>query len=408
MRAHRLVLILPLLLATATSVPSSPMPPCAPDDGGLALPEGFCAVVVGSDLGRVRHLAVAPNGDVLAALSGPAGGVLVLRDTNGDGQADIRRRVAAPGGSGIALAGNVLYFAPNDRVLRWNWPAGTLAPAGEPEVVVQGLPAGGHGATGIAVVGSRLFASVGSRTNSCQREDREARSPGIDPCPELPTRAGVWRFDAKGTGQSQSDGVHFATGLRNPMALAIQPGTGNLFAMVHGRDQLGQDWGYSDQDNAEKPAEEFVALHDGSNLGWPYCYYDPEVRRKVLAPEYGGDGREVGRCADMQDPLIGFPAHWAPNALVFYDADAFPAKYHGGAFIAFHGSWNRAPLPQAGYRVVFVPFQDGRPAGRYETFAMGAKGPTAIRPSGLAVGPDGSLYIAADASGTIWRVMPRH
>jgi glucose/arabinose dehydrogenase len=372
------------------------------------LPEGFCAVVVGTDLGRVRHLAVAPNGDVLAALSGNTGGILVLRDTSGDGRADVHHRVAAPPGSGIALDGTRLFYAPNDRVLRWEWPAGTLEPAGEPAVVVRDLPSGGHGATGIAVEGGRLFASVGSRTNSCQREDREARSPGIDPCPELPTRAGVWRFDAGGAGQTQSDGAHFATGLRNPMALAIQPGTGDLFAMVHGRDQLGQNWGFSDEDNAEKPAEEFVALHEGSDAGWPYCYYDPDLQKKVLAPEYGGDGREVGRCGQAQDPLIGFPAHWAPNALVFYDAEAFPARYRGGAFIAFHGSWNRAPLPQAGYRVVFVPFKDGKPSGRYETFAMGVEGPTAIRPSGLAVGPDGSLYVGADASGTIWRIMPRH
>jgi glucose/arabinose dehydrogenase len=105
-------------------------------------------------------------------------------------------------------------------------------------------------------------------------------------------------------------------------------------------------------------------------------------------------------------PAIAFPGHYAPLAVAFYSGDAFGARYAGGAFIAFHGSWNRAPLPQAGYRVVFVPFVNGRPQGSYETFATSAKGPTGLRAAGLAVAPDGALFISDDRSGQVWRVTP--
>ena len=190
------------------------------------------------------------------------------------------------------------------------------------------------------------------------------------------------------------------------MALAVEPGTGKLYAAPHGRDQLAQNWGFTDQQGAELPAEEFMQVEAGDDFGWPYCYYDWQQKLLVLAPEYGGNGKAVGRCSSRKDPLIGFPGHWAPMAIVFYSATQFPAKYRGGAFVAFHGSWNRAPLPQAGYRVDFVPFgAPGKPTGEFETFATSGKGPTSLRPAGLAVGPDGSLYIADQSSGTIWRVM---
>lgn len=393
-------------LAGLRSAP--PAPPCAPDNGGLTLPDGFCATLFAADLGPVRHLTVAPNGDVFAARSArDRAGVVSLRDTNHDGRADLMREFAPGGGSGIAIADGALYYALSDRILRYRLPAGALEPGGEPEVIVQGLPTGGHGAKGIAVRGRTLYSSVGSRTNSCQQADRQNRSPGKDPCPELETRAGIWRFAADRTGQSQQDGHRVATGLRNPMGIAIQPGTGEVYAAVNGRDQLGENWGFTAQDNAEKPAEEFVHAEEGADFGWPYCYYDPALKRKVLAPEYGGNGTDVGRCSTAADPAVAFPAHWAPLAVAFYNGTLFPARYRGGAFIAFHGSWNRAPLPQQGYRVAFVPFENGRPTGRWSDFATPAGDPTSIRPSGLAVGPDGALYLGADANGKIWRIVPR-
>ena len=127
--------------------------------------------------------------------------------------------------------------------------------------------------------------------------------------------------------------------------------------------------------------------------------------RKVLAPEYGGDGKTVGRCATAKAPAIAFPGHWAPMALQFYPGDEFGAAYAGGLFLTFHGSWNRAPLPQEGYRVVFAPFADGKPVGTYQTFAT-RKGER-FRPVGLAVGKDGALFLSDDDNNTIWRIVKR-
>ncbi len=182
-------------------------------------------------------------------------------------------------------------------------------------------------------------------------------------------------------------------------------------------DQLHQLWPdlYSVEQGASLPAEEFLLVNRGDDFGWPYCYYDPFRNKKVLAPEYGGNGEKIGRCDKYQDPILAFPAHWAPNDLLFYTGGQFPQRYRGGAFIAFHGSWNRAPLPQQGYKVVFVPFAGKMPSDKWEDFATGFAGAEKIstpaearyRPMGLAQGPDGSLYIADSEKGKIWRVIYR-
>ncbi|MEP6572260.1 MAG: PQQ-dependent sugar dehydrogenase, partial [Gemmatimonadota bacterium] len=353
-----------------------------------------------------RHLVVTPNGDVFAAVSGGGGGVLALRDTDGDGRADVQKHFGPGSGTGIAYGDHYLYFATDNRIVRWRMEDGDLMPRGPMETVARDLPDGGDHSAKTLVLGpgNVLYVDFGSATNSCQASNRSRRSPGHDPCTELDSRAGIWRFAADRKDQRPADGVRFATGLRNAMALAVRPGTSELFAATHGRDQLSENWGFTDAQNAELPAEEFVRATEGANFGWPYCYYDQQVGVKVLAPEYGGDGKKTGRCATTASPLIGFPGHWAPLALTFYDGKQFPAEYRGGAFLAFHGSWNRAPLPQAGYRVVFIPFEGDKPTGKYTTFATSAAGPTGLRASGLAVGPDGSLYLAADGNGTIWRI----
>jgi len=403
-----LTLVIPLLLAPQAPPPAPGAPPatCGRNQG-LTLPEGFCAVVVGEQLGRVRQIAVAPNGDVFAALGSNPGGVLVLRDADGDGRAEIRRQFHDEGGTGIALHRGYLWFSPSGEVLRWRWTPGALESAGPPEQVVGHLPDGGHSAKSFAFLGGdTLIVNFGSRSNSCQVSDRAYHSPGQDPCRELDERAGLWRFSTDKLRQRPADGARYATGLRNTMALAVDPATGRLFAAPHGRDQLAQNWGFSDAQGAELPAEEFMQVNGGDDFGWPYCYFDQQAGKKVLAPEYGGDGREIGRCAGKKNPLIGFPGHWAPMAIAFAGGTQFPEHYRRGAFIAFHGSWNRAPLPQAGYRVVFAPFgANGMPTGQYETFATGSEGPTSLRASGLALGPDGSLYIANESTGTIYRVM---
>jgi glucose/arabinose dehydrogenase len=400
--------------ATPARVAARP-PRCDPGNGGITLPTGFCATVfadVASSEGRPRHIAVAPNGDVYVALEGRngGGGVLALRDADHDGKADQQQRFGPRGGTGITIAGGFLYFAPSDAVLRWRLAPGQLVPAGEPQVIVRALPTGGHSAKTVAVDGrGALFVNLGSRTNACQEADRQAGSPGHDPCTELETRAGIWRFDANRPDQLQSDGRRWATGIRNAVGITIGPG-GRLFAMQHGRDQLYDNWPalYSVEKSAENPGEELLAVNEGDDFGWPYCFYDTDLHRLVLAPEYGGHGGEVGRCPAKKTPLTAFPGHWAPESLVFYTATQFPARFRGGAFVAFHGSWNRAPLPQAGFRVVFVSAPGGRPGAAYQTFADGFNtAQPAHRPMGLAVAPDGALFITDDAAGRIWRVVWR-
>lgn len=400
---------------------------CAPDNGGLTLPEGFCAVVVTDDVApgeqRARHLAIAPNGVLYVAVQDargaetPAerGGIVALRDTDGDGRADEEARFGTEGGTGLEIRDGNLYFATNSAVLRYRLGDG-LEPASGPDTLVSGLPDDySHTAKSIALgQDGALYVNIGSPTNACQPlgQDRTPGVAGEDPCRQLDDRAGVWRFDANRTGQTQPQGERWATGIRNAVALAHNPGDNNLYSVQHGRDQLDQWPGFTPQDNSERPAEEFQRLTRGADFGWPYCFYDTRSNRRVLAPEYGGDGQEVGRCADKETPLVAFPGHWAPNDLLFYTGEQFPQRYRGGAFIAFHGSWNRAPV-QAGYRVAYLPFEGGEPAQQWETFADGFAGPqpppspaeAEHRPMGLAQAPDGSLYIADSQGGTIWKVM---
>ncbi len=410
-----------LLACQPASIPAA-QSGCDPDNGGITLPAGFCAVVVVDSVGSARHIEIAENGDVLLALTnsrGPErsvipGGVAILRDLDGDGRADETHRFGENGGNEVLLAGEYLFFATDDAVLRYPFPEGSVAPSGPPDTIVSGLPAeSNHRAKSLALgPDDALYVNIGSPSNACQDQPRGVGSPGVDPCPQLETRAGIWRFDAERSGQRQEDGSRFATGLRNTVALRVHP-SGALFGVVHGRDQLSALWSefYTDQESAEKPAEEFVRIEEGDDFGWPYCYFDPDTDTKVLSPEYGGDGRVTGRCAGMKDPLMDFPAHWAPNDLEFYSGSHFPEEYRGGAFIAFHGSWNRSPEPQGGYNVVFAPFQGGSPTGAWEIFADGFAGlevsPRGAhhRPVGVAMGPDGSLYIADSRMGKVWKVI---
>jgi glucose/arabinose dehydrogenase len=384
-------------------------PACAPDNGGLTLPQGFCATRIADDVGAVRHLAVSPAGDLYAAVSGRllSDGVVAFRDRDGDGLPDERATFGPSGGNDVVVHAGHLFLTLKDRVIRWPLTPGKLEPGGRPETIVSDLPDdGNHTEKTLAFPGGdAMLVKIGSATNSCQQSDRHSRSPGKDPCKELERRAGIWRFDAARAGQTFADGHRWATGLRNAEALTVQPGTGLVWAAVHGRDQLGDNWGFSDEANANNPAEELVQVNEGDDFGWPYCYYSNDAKRKVLAPEYGGDGRKVGRCDKAKDPAIAFPGHWAPMSLAFYTGTQLGPTYEGGLFIAFHGSWNRAPLPQAGFRVVFAPFKDGKPTGDYDTFASMKN--ERFRPVGLAVGKDGALYVSADDNHAIWRIVKR-
>jgi glucose/arabinose dehydrogenase/mono/diheme cytochrome c family protein len=403
---------------------------CAADNGGITLPPGFCATVFADNVGHARHLVVAANGVVYVnTWSGryygndkpPSGGFLVaLQDTKGDGRANVKTRFGTgaesgnAGGTGIALYNGALYAETNDRIVRYALPSGTIAPAAAPEVILSGMPLTGDHPMHPFQIDAQggLYVDLGSATNSCQVQNRTLNSRGITPCTELETRAGIWRYDANRTGQTFSPAERFVTGLRNGEGIVFDS-SGRIFATQHGRDQLSQNWPrlYTTAQGVNEPAEELVQLEQGADYGWPYCYYSLAQQKLVLAPEYGGDsGKAIGQCAQKRAPIAAFPGHWAPNDLTLYEGQQFPTAYRGGVFIAFHGSWNRAPFPQDGYSVVFQPLANGKPSGRYVKFADGFAGAikdpgqAAHRPSGLAAGPDGALFISDDQHGRIWRV----
>ena len=423
--------LLPIIAAIAVAGACESEEPSAPNvptevpndpacDQTITVPDGFCAHVYHPGVGAARQLAVAANGDVFVALrnrGNQRGGVVALRDSDGDGRADQTESWGQNGGSGIALGENTLYFATDNAVLRYAVSSGSLTPSGTPETIVDGLPSDrNHASKSIALhPDGTIFVGIGSPSNACQATPRTPGVPGRNPCGERDARAGIWRFSSDRLGQTQADGERFAAGVRNAAAIAVYPVTGELYAVIHGRDQLRQLWPafFTESDGSEKPSEEFALIRQGSDFGWPYCFHDPSVDKKVLAPEYGGDGVEVGRCADVEMPAIGLPAHWAPNAMAFATGDAFPAPYRNGAFVAFHGSWNRSP-PQGGYNIVWIPFEGDAPTGDWSVFADGFAGgqinssnQADHRPTGVAAGPDGSVYVSDSLGGKIWKIVTR-
>src|SRR5580704_14268701 len=365
---------------------------CPEDDSGLKLPAGFCATIFADGIGHARHLAVAPNGVVYVnTWSGRyygndtphAGGFLVaLQDTTGRGKADVSRRFGetvqsgGAGGTGIGLYKGALFAEINDKIVRYTLPAESIVPQGSPVTIVSGLPlSGDHPMHPFAIdTDGSMYVDVASATNACQSKNRIPKSPGIDPCTELVTRGGIWRYDANKTNQKFSPAERFATGIRNAEGLAIDTTGHHLFVTQHGRDQLHANWPdlYKPEEEATQPAEELLLLTRGGDYGWPECYYDAIQRKLVLAPEYGGDGgKKVGPCESKIAPVAAFPAHWAPNAMTLYDKQQFPAHYRHGVFIAFHGSWDRAPYPQGGYNVVFQALAGDHASGACEVFADG-------------------------------------
>ncbi len=386
-------------------------------DVAITLPAGFTAETVVQTLGSNRHLAVNSNGDVYVKLSKlkDGKGIFVLRKKGG--AFEVINSFGNYTGTGIAIKNGYLYASSDDEVFRYKFNANNeIADGNNPEKIVTGLLSKGqHASKSIALDNTgNIYVNIGAPSNACQVKDRSSGSPGQDPCPILANAGGIWQFKVNKLNQSYAEGVRYATGLRNVVGLDWNTKEDHLFVMQHGRDQLSQFFPdmYSNEENAELPAEEFFMLKKGSDCGWPYCYYDGVQKKKLLGPEFGGDGKKQDRCAGKEQPIMSFPAHWGPNAVVFYTGKMFPEKYKNGAFIAFHGSWNRTPQKQAGYNVVFVPFKNGKPSGNYEIFANGFTGKESIngpgqakyRPCGLAQGPDGALYISDSREGRIWKI----
>lgn len=402
-------LILGAAMPISTSAPSA--------EGDITVPAGFKVSTVVESLGKNRHIVVNSNGDIYVKLEKlkDGKGIIVLRNKNG--KYEVIKSFCSYPGTGIAIKNGYLYATSDNEVFRYKFNAANeIANGDAPEKIVTGLiSANQHASKSIILDNAgNIYVTIGAPSNACQVKDRTAGSPGQDPCPILEKAGGIWQFKANKLNQSYPEGVRYATGIRNCVGLDWNSQQNQLYAMQHGRDQLAGLFPseYTSEESAELPSEEFLQVKKNSDFGWPYCYYDHLQKKKVLGPEYGGDGKKQDRCASKDQPIMGFPGHWAPNDLLFYTGNMFPAKYKNGAFIAFHGSWNRTPLKQAGYFVVFVPFKNGKPSGNYEVFANGFTGKESImgagqakyRPCGLAEGPDGSLYISDDNVGKIWKI----
>lgn len=388
-------------------------------DAGIVVPKGFTASIYADNLGKGRHLASRANGDIYLRLQYPEreGSIVAMRDTNSDGIVDQQITFEeSGGGTGIKVHKGYLYFSTDTEVYRRKFKGDELIPSGERELLLTLPNQNQHAAKPLAFdERGNMYVTIGAPSNACQDPSRTAGVPGQDPCPLLETSGGIWRFSDAQANQTFEDGFRYATGIRHAVGITWNKKHKKLYAMQHGRDQLHSFWPdlYTEKQSSELPAEEFLRVDSASNFGWPYCYYDWQKYTRILNPEYGGDGDSIGRCASADIPLMGFPGHWAPNAITFYQGDQFPVNYKGGAFIAFHGSWNRAPFPQQGYKVVFVPFSGMEPITGYQSFATEFAGnndepdsPAAAeyRPCGLTVGADGSLYVSDSQKGRVWRI----
>jgi len=407
--------------------------PADTDNDRLFLPGGFQALVVVDSLkGQARHIAVNKNGDIYVKarnhnLNGGYGNI-ALRDTNGDGRVDIITPFGKYDGHTYGTAMRVhdgyLYFSSELMVYRMKLKRGQLVPDSKIDtVVIDNPPYHEHQTKPIAFDNKgHIYVGWGAGSNAGQEKNRIPGSPGIgDPGsldkgnPWLKDHGGIWMFDADKTNQHQSDGMRYATGLRSLVAMDWDPKSKSLYTVSHGRDDFRMLWPdiYSPWQSAMQPAEEFFKVNEGFDGGWPYYYYDQVKGKKLLNPEFGGDQVKQGDGAKLTQPITSFPAHFAPNDLLFYRGKQFPAHYKNGAFVAFHGSTDRAPYPQAGYIIVFVPFKDGKPSGPWEVFADGfarvdpilSVSDAVYRPMGLAEGPDGSLYVSDTEKGKIWRIM---
>ena len=398
-------------------------PALAAETDGLILPNGFHASVVAEALGPVRHLAVRPNGDIYISTpvdrQNKGAGIIALHldATHKADQVEHFGEVA--GGTGIRFYKGALYAASGTAIYRFTFKDnGALLPGNDPEIIVDGMPAAHPGFAranvALAFDGSgHLFVALEASANLCTDPNAPQGAPavGLKPCPDLGTRAGVWRFDANKIGQKfPADGEQLATGIRDISSLDWSAADGHLYGIMHGRDTTHRMFpnqvSAEDDDNI---ADEMHRITKGTDFGWPYTYYDGARKIRLIAPEYGGDGKTTAPAGVYSAPVVTFQSpRAAPVDLVFYTGNKFPAEYRGGAFIVLHGTRSKN-----GYDVVFVPFNREGKSGDPKVFADGfggfdksgaTPGPAKYRPIGAAVGADGALYVADSQKGRVWRI----
>lgn len=377
----------------------------------LKAPDGFSVAEIGKDLGAVRHLTVAKNGDIYANRSVLKDGkaIILLKDSNNDGTIDEQQQFAELPGTGILANDDYLYASSNSAVFRYQLNENhEIVDTNSPEKLVDGLiDMGMDNAKPFTIDNNEnLYVTIGSWNDACRVDDS-----GMMPCTLLDSAGGIWKFKANKLNQTFADGSRYATGLKNAVGINWNAKTNSLFATDHGRGGLHNFYPdlFTQKQDGELPAETLYELKEGDDAGWPKTYYDHFKNSRMLAPEYGGDGEQIAE-ENFIKPIAAFPAHLAPNDLLFYTGDMFPEKYKNGAFIAFH---NQSSELKKGFFVAFVPFKDGKPSGDWEIFldnfagfdlANPSEGILKHRPCGLAQGPDGALYVCDDFGGSIFKV----
>ncbi|HEY9000911.1 MAG TPA: PQQ-dependent sugar dehydrogenase [Mucilaginibacter sp.] len=408
----RKVVLAAACLSLAFTVVSGCHKSKAPAKANLKLPDGFSATIIADSLGPVRHLAVNSQGDIYVKLNAlkDGKGIVFLTDTDHDGVMEQKSAFAGYPGTGIRIKNGYLYSSSNSAVYRYKLnDKEEIADTSKGEMIVKGLvDRKRDNSKSIALDDQgNLYVAVGSYNESCRKE---GSGEGIPGCPLLDSVGGIWQFKADKSNQTYSDGVHYAKGLKNVVGIDWNGSTNSLFAAQHGRGSFDDKFPqyYTPQQSAELPAETMYELRKGDDAGWPFIYYDPFKKKKILSPEYGGDGKKTVEDKYL-NPVVAFPAHLGPNDLLFYTGNQFPEKYKNGAFIVFH---NQSSQLKKGFFVAFVPFKNGKPSGDWEIFADNfsgvdlnkPSGPIKYRPMGIAQGPDGSLYVADDLKGTIFRI----
>lgn len=373
---------------------------------GLKLPQGFSATVIAEGLAGARHIAANKQGGLYVKLSKlkDGKGIVYLKDTNGDGKFEEQAAFGDYPGTGIYIRNDYLYASSNDDVYRYKLnSAGEVINPNEPEKIIVGLVNRNRDNSKSITVdnNNNIYVNVGSYLNACLVDANSKQAP--NPCTLLDSIGGIWQFKTNKQNQQYKDAVHYGIGFKNVVGLDWNTNTNSLFLMQHGRDQLHDLFPehYTAEQSGLIPAETMYEVAKGADGGWPYVYYDQFQQKKVLSPEYGGDGKKTAGEKAI-DPIVAFPAHLAPNGMLFYTSNKFPQKYKNGAFVAFHG---KSPELQKGYFVAFVPFKNNKPSGKWEIFADNfLTDNDQHKPCGLAQGADGSLYVTDDAKGNIYRI----
>jgi len=411
------------VFAAALFMTAAAMPALAGESAGLSLPPGFHATIVEDGLGAgARHVAVRANGDVYVSTRKPRDnaesvGVWAIQVDKNHKAVQTDHFGSAEGGTGMRLYKGALYVAGPDALYRYKFKGNELTPTAKPDVIVSDLPAR-RSNIGVAFDGKGgLYLVVAGAGNICTDPNvpKDQKPVGLKPCPLLNGRAGMWRFDAEKTNQKYpSDGEQMATGVRDMMAVDWSKDTKAVYGVMQGRNGTAKLLPGMAED-ADTVSEEMHRIEKGADLGWPYTYYDTALKARVLAPEYGGDGKMPPPDGKYDTPVVAFGSHQSPVDLQFYEGKQFPAKYRGGAFIAFQGGSGPTALPEgrSGYNVTFVPFDKSGKPGTPEIFADNFAGPSPsdrnsgkaqFRPSGIGIAPDGSLYVVDTLKGRLWHI----